>query len=50
MKELNAEKIDNWRSEESYTKVELLIQFLIETGVIDPLDWKAYLREQKKLT
>ena len=50
MKELNVEKIDKWKTEESYNKVELLIQFLIETGIIDPLDWKAYVREQKNLT
>ncbi|MBI2027902.1 MAG: hypothetical protein HYS98_08915 [Deltaproteobacteria bacterium] len=29
-------------------KMDYLIQFLIEKGVIDPLDWKAYLVEKKK--
>ncbi len=50
MKPATVTKIDEWKSEESFNKIELLVQFLIETGVIDPLDWQAYLTEQKKLT
>ncbi|HLD74307.1 MAG TPA: hypothetical protein VJB34_05345 [Bdellovibrionota bacterium] len=45
-----AEKITEWQVQESSNKVEILIQFLIETGIIDPLDWKAYLAEQKKIS
>jgi hypothetical protein len=50
VKEINAEKLDNWVQEHGENKLEHLVQFLIETGIIDPLDWKAYLVEQKKLS
>ena len=33
---------------DTHYKLNCLIQFLIETGVVDPLDWKAYLVEKKK--
>ena len=45
-----AEEITEWQVQESTNKIDLLIQFLIETGMIDPLDWKAYLTEQKKIS
>ena len=45
-----AEKITEWQVTESTNKMDLLIQFLIETGIIDPLDWKAYLDEQRKIS